>query len=95
MLAAFDFASYSNATHPLREGDRLLLYTDGLIEAANATGDFFGRESLAAALKETAGHAPPEAADQILTSVQQWSASQEDDLTLIVCDFASGAEASA
>jgi len=95
MLAAFDFASYSNATHPLHEGDRLLLYTDGLIEAANKTGDFFGGESLAAALRETVGDGPAAAADRILTSVQQWSASQDDDLTLIVCDFVSGAEASA
>ena len=95
MLAAFDFASYSNATHPLQEGDRLLLYTDGLIEAANKTGDFFGRESLAAALRQTAGDGPAAAADRILTSVQQWSASQDDDLTLIVCDFASSAESSA
>ena len=93
MLAAFDFASYSNSTHRLEEGDRLLLYTDGLIEAANSVGDFFGRESLASALKETAAHPPAEAADRILASVQKWSASQEDDLTLIVCDFASGKQA--
>ena len=31
MLAAFDFAAYSDITHPLKNGDRLLLYTDGII----------------------------------------------------------------
>src|SRR5579863_8810568 len=30
MLAAFDFATYSTATHRLEQGDRLLLYTDGV-----------------------------------------------------------------
>jgi hypothetical protein len=34
-LAAFDFAAYSNAIHRLESGDRLLLYTDGIVEASN------------------------------------------------------------
>ena len=94
MLAAFDFATYSNATRQLEEGDRLLLYTDGLIEASNSTGEFFGREALAEALRKTIGYSPAEAADQILSSVQKWSTTQDDDLTLIVCDFAKFAETS-
>jgi phosphoserine phosphatase RsbU/P len=94
MLAAFDFATYSNAMHRLEEGDRLLLYTDGLVEASNTAGEFFGREALAEALKKTKGYSPAEAADLILSSVQKWSATQDDDLTLIVCDFA-GATAAA
>ena len=93
MLAAFDFATYSNATRRLEEGDRLLLYTDGLVEAANAAGEFFGRDALSEALKQTRGSSSADAADLILSSVQKWSASQEDDLTLIVCDFASSADA--
>ena len=40
MLAAFDFAKYSNVTHRLEPGDRLLLYTDGIVEAADASGNF-------------------------------------------------------
>jgi sigma-B regulation protein RsbU (phosphoserine phosphatase) len=92
ILAAFDFATYSNATHRLEQGDRLLLYTDGVVEASNPTGDFFGREALSQALARTTGSSPAEAADLILSSVQKWSATQEDDLTLIVCDFAGSTE---
>ncbi|HVH88584.1 MAG TPA: PP2C family protein-serine/threonine phosphatase [Terriglobales bacterium] len=88
MLAAFDFATYSNATHRIEEGDRLLLYTDGLVEAANASGEFFGSEALSEALRKTGGYSPAEAAELILSSVQKWSATQDDDLTLIICDFA-------
>jgi len=87
MLAAFDFATYSNATHRLEEGDRLLLYTDGIVEASNAAGEFFGREALGEALRKTAGSSPAEAADLILASVQEWSSTQDDDLTLVICDF--------
>ena len=35
MLAAFDFVAYSNAIHRLESGDRLLLYTDGIVEASD------------------------------------------------------------
>ena len=87
ILAAFDFATYSEISHQLNPGDRLLLYTDGIIEAANKTGEFFGRERLAMILTETAGSPASEAATKIVEKVQEWSVEQEDDLTVIVCEF--------
>jgi sigma-B regulation protein RsbU (phosphoserine phosphatase) len=88
ILAAFDFAAYTNATHPLQPGDRVVLYTDGLIEAANAQGEFFGRDALAGVLRQTAALPATAASDQIIAAVQRWSASQDDDLTVLVCDYA-------
>ena len=87
MLAAFDFAQYSNAVHGLEVGDRLLLYTDGIVEAANARGDFFGHDALGTLLRDTTGDSAAAAADKIIASIQQWSASQDDDLTVLVCDY--------
>jgi phosphoserine phosphatase RsbU/P len=89
ILAAFDFASYSNATHRLEPGDRLLLYTDGIVEASNATGDFFGQDALCELLRKTVGLSPSAAADSIMSSVRHWSAKQDDDLTVLVCDYVS------
>jgi sigma-B regulation protein RsbU (phosphoserine phosphatase) len=89
MLAAFESATYTNASQPLESGDRLLLYTDGLIEAANAKGDFFGQDALSALLRQTAALSPSAASDQIVSAVQRWSgsASQDDDLTVLICDY--------
>jgi len=87
MLAAFDFASYSTVTHSIRRGDRLVLYTDGVLEAANADEEEFGRDRLHALLRETAGLSHADAADRIISSVRQWSAAQSDDLTLLLCDY--------
>jgi len=87
ILAAFDFATFANAVHPLEPGDRFLLYTDGLVDAANAKGDFFGQDALSDVLRQTAELAPSAASDRIISAVQQWSASQDDDLTVLICDY--------
>jgi sigma-B regulation protein RsbU (phosphoserine phosphatase) len=88
MLAAFDFATYTTAAQRLQPGDRLLLYTDGIVEAANASGEFFGQEALGALMLQTEGITPKDAADRIISAVQSWAASQDDDLTVLVCDYA-------
>jgi sigma-B regulation protein RsbU (phosphoserine phosphatase) len=88
MLAAFDFAAYTNAAQPLRRGDRLLLYTDGIVEAANAAGDFFGADALMAEMQKTAGLSPGQAADSIVATIRRWSVAQDDDWTVLVCDYA-------
>jgi phosphoserine phosphatase RsbU/P len=87
ILAAFDSATYTETTRPLERGDRFLLYTDGVVEAANAQGDSFGQDALSAMLRQTAEHPPAAASDQIVSAVQRWSASQEDDLTVLICDY--------
>jgi sigma-B regulation protein RsbU (phosphoserine phosphatase) len=88
ILAVFDFATYTNMACPLKSGDRLLLYTDGVVEAANSRGDSFGQEGLSAVLRQTAELAPSDASDRIISAVQQWASSQDDDLTVLVCDYA-------
>ena len=87
MLAAFDFASYSAVSRSLQSGDRLLLYTDGIVEGVNAAGEAFGQATLAESLKKTSGEPPAKAIQKILASVQAWSPTQDDDLTLLMCDF--------
>jgi sigma-B regulation protein RsbU (phosphoserine phosphatase) len=88
MLAAFSFATYATIEHPLQTGDRLVLYTDGILEAANAAGEEFGPERLAALLQKSARLSPDEAADQVISSLKLWSKSQNDDLTVLICDYA-------
>ncbi len=90
MLAAFDYATYTNVERPMEAGDRLLLYTDGVIEAANAQGDSFGQDALATMLQQTAELPPAAASDRIISAVQRWSASQDDDLTVLICDYIAG-----
>jgi sigma-B regulation protein RsbU (phosphoserine phosphatase) len=92
IMAAFDFATYRNVVQPLEAGDRFLLYTDGVVEAMDANGDFFGQETLSDLLRQTVGLSPSGGADQIISAVQRWSASQDDDLTVLICDYRSESE---
>jgi phosphoserine phosphatase RsbU/P len=90
MLAAFSFATYTTVAQPLKPGDRLLLYTDGILEAANAQGEEFGPDRLHALLKDAAHLSAEDSADRIISSLEQWSSnSQNDDLTLLICDYKS------
>ncbi len=89
MLAAFDFASYSTAVHKLETDDRIVMYTDGVVEASNAAGDFFGHDALCDLLTRTRELSPAMAADSIISSVRQWSGKQDDDLTILICDYIS------
>ena len=89
LLAAVDGVSYADTTVPLEAGDRLLLYTDGLVEARNRAGEMFGDAALITKLRRTGGTAPAEAADSIIAAVQEWAHSQDDDLTVLICDYLS------
>jgi sigma-B regulation protein RsbU (phosphoserine phosphatase) len=87
LLAAVNSATYETRSLPLNPGDRLLLYTDGLIEARNTEGKLFGEQSLSAEFTSSSRLSPADAVDQIITAVQRWAKSQDDDLTVLVCDF--------
>jgi sigma-B regulation protein RsbU (phosphoserine phosphatase) len=90
-LGMFPEAAYSYLEIPLHPGDRYVLYTDGLPESKNATGEEFG---LTRCLKVLDSHLRLPAAafaDQLLSEISSWTAQgsvrpQEDDMTLIVID---------
>jgi len=86
LLGMFSGAVYSSTKRELLKGDRLLLYTDGVIEAANGGEEEFGPERLCTLLAESAGMAAEQTADLILSTVQGWALTQMDDLTVVVCD---------
>ena len=80
--------------YPLREipiipGDRLLLYTDGLIEAENAKGQAFGDTRLEEIVLSDKSRCASELTDKLFNEIQAWrpmSVAQQDDITLIIID---------
>jgi serine phosphatase RsbU (regulator of sigma subunit) len=83
--------SYSGVRIPLQPGDRLVLYTDGVIEALNAAEEFFGAERLQALLRAHAGSSAEQCADAALRELAAWSGRSstrppDDDITFLVVD---------
>jgi len=75
----------------LQPGDRLRLFTDGVIEARSADGEFFGLARLVDLLtrQEAAGQPPPETLRRLIHTVldHQHDALQ-DDATLLLLEWA-------
>lgn len=87
VLGLIRSAQYQSTTQPLRAGDRILLYTDGILEAADINGEEFGYERLRQSLQKSGSGTAEQAADMILKTVDSWAPSQSDDLTVVICDY--------
>lgn len=68
----------------LGPGDALVLYTDGITEARNLTGEPFGEERLLTTLRELTGASAAAIADGIVEEARQFSGERFDDDVAIV-----------
>ncbi len=87
ILALFPSSTYKTATRSLLSGDRLFLYTDGIVEARNREDIEFGQERLRDLLEQTVHLSTSQVADLVISTIQSWSKVQEDDMTILVCDY--------
>lgn len=92
ILGVFDEASYTALEHPLEPGDRHVLYTDGILEAASPDAEFYGEDRLMRFMENNRALNAEQFADAFLGDIANWSAqlagqSQQDDITLLLFDF--------
>jgi sigma-B regulation protein RsbU (phosphoserine phosphatase) len=74
----------SDSQVALRDGDVLVLYTDGVLEAQNAAGEQFGLARLMHALGRLAQQPTALIRDGLLASVREFMLEQRDDIALVV-----------
>jgi sigma-B regulation protein RsbU (phosphoserine phosphatase) len=69
----------------LNPGDLMVLYSDGVTEAANHAEDFFGDERLAATLTRVAGADEQTAVSALANDVKAFADGyrQSDDITIV------------
>jgi serine phosphatase RsbU (regulator of sigma subunit) len=72
----------------LETGDRVLLFTDGLVDARSEDGESYGLQRVEASLRTLSTRPPTEFVGEILRQVDHFSdgADSADDLTLLVLD---------
>jgi len=90
-LGATHGASYAQLTLDLRPGDRLLLVSDGIVEAMNGARELWGFERLESAFRSAGGDDPAVLIEAILAQLRAFTgaAPPHDDMTMVaiqVCD---------
>jgi serine phosphatase RsbU (regulator of sigma subunit) len=96
MLGPFGNTTYSSVTFSPGQGDRVVLFTDGLVEAKNSSGKEFGVQRVRQILESKHDLRPGRFVDALLYGLSGWSedaigSSQSDDITLLVIDFKASA----
>jgi len=85
VIGAFCDSTFTQQEIQLYDGDKLLLFTDGVTEARNAEGDEFGEQRLQACLRSHVGNNAAELRTVILDEVTTFCAGNfDDDATLMV-----------
>lgn len=82
-------SAYGSRRQVIEAGDRLLLYTDGVLETTNRAGEFFGDHRFHAIITEHASGRGGDLARTILDEMTVWSGrrdSFDDDVTLVVIE---------
>ena len=86
VLSIMETFPYSEQTIPIGEGDLLVIYSDGIVEAINPDQEQFGQDRLAEVIRQHRDDSPGELIDSIINAVKvhAGTAAQMDDMTLVV-----------
>jgi serine phosphatase RsbU (regulator of sigma subunit) len=92
VLGLVEEATYNAIELPLEPGDRHVLYTDGIIEAANPALELYGAARLMSFMETSRALNAEGFADALLEELSSWRGQsdeqgQQDDITLLVFDF--------
>jgi len=92
ILGMFEEARYEALEFPLEPGDRYVLYTDGVLEAANSAQEQFGADRFMRFIESHMHLGAEQFSQTFLTELSGWSnqtseQGQQDDITLLVIDF--------
>jgi PAS domain S-box-containing protein len=71
----------------LREGDVMVLFTDGVIEARDASGEQFDMRRLCDIVQQHRTESPAAIRGHLLSAVHAWMAEQEDDISVLVARY--------
>jgi sigma-B regulation protein RsbU (phosphoserine phosphatase) len=84
-IGLFDDSVYSEEKLQLHDGDRLVLYSDGIIEAVNPEKQSFGKDNLKNSLHKSIDAKLPKSFKQVMKDVKDWCkpGRPADDLTIL------------
>ena len=92
MLGLFTDATYGEIEVTMEPGDRVVLYTDGILEASSGSEELYGADRFKRFLETNCTLGADEFSDALLDELSAWSGQregrgQQDDITLLTVDF--------
>ncbi len=89
VLAGMEGIRYKQNSLQMKSGDRLFLYTDGVTEAGNAKGEFYGEKHLQDFLNAHISDQPANILKAVKKDIDDFSENVEqfDDITMLMLDF--------
>lgn len=92
-LGWFEDPGLADTVVHLRPGDRLVLFTDGFLEAKSPEGEVFGDHRLAEALGRLASLGSELLGEELVAVVERFAAGKlDDDLTMLVIEYRGAGE---
>jgi len=78
----------------LRKGDRVVLFTDGVVEYQDSSGEFFGENRLYSLLSDLRNEGVEALLDTVVSAIQGFGkgAEVQDDITLVALEYTGSAE---
>ncbi|MDO8835366.1 MAG: SpoIIE family protein phosphatase [Vicinamibacterales bacterium] len=89
ILGMFEMAPYEEDTVRLEPGDTVVVFSDGVSEAQNTTGEEYGDDRLQAILEANRAASPAQVRDRLVASVREFAMGepQGDDITVLVVRY--------
>jgi phosphoserine phosphatase RsbU/P len=90
VLGIVEWGNYQQGEIAVQEGDLLVMFSDGIVEAMNASGEQFGEQRLLNVIRESWGNSSVNVRDAILSDVRTHvgnHAPVADDQTLVVAEL--------
>lgn len=92
VLGLFGDATYDEIEATMEPGDKVVLYTDGILEASNSSQELYGADRFKRFLETNSSLGTGEFSEALLDELSLWSGQprgqgQKDDITLLTVDF--------
>jgi serine phosphatase RsbU (regulator of sigma subunit) len=89
IIGTFEEAEYDSTMFQLEKGYKIIYFTDGITEARNKQGDFFGIEQVITMFKKEKDLSPKEFIEKLIKDLDEYSegSTSKDDRTVIVLEI--------
>jgi serine phosphatase RsbU (regulator of sigma subunit) len=91
-VGAIEAVSYKTGKMTVGNGDRIILYTDGVTDAENNKAEFYGKDRMEAIINKNMTKSIGDITSALIKDLKKYSgkSQQSDDITILALEFRHG-----